>query len=382
MLTQPISPLKQYTRFEEIAPPTEGLLAQNKIGVLALAGGMGSRLRFEQPKGCFPISVIKEKSLFQLLCEKVQAASQHVKVALQLAILTSDFNDYQTQAFFIENHFFGLDSSQVHFFCQPNLPLLDLEGNHFLQSPGKVATGPGGNGAVFKYFVESGIWQKWNTLGIEIVNLLPIDNPLVDPFDEILATHHFRNQNEVTIKAATRVDPYENVGLICQQDKSIKVVEYSELSLEQRSQELHCALANLGLYTFSMEFIDSVSKKDLPVHRALKAVKKINHKGEFELPTTPNAYKLESFIFDLFAFSRRSEVVCCPRQDYFAALKNFQGPDSIQTVKEALLTKDRKLLSKMVGGSVPDDFLVELDPSLYYKSKGRKGLPANGSYVN
>ncbi|MCH9627537.1 MAG: hypothetical protein S4CHLAM2_11780 [Chlamydiales bacterium] len=340
-------------------------LKKGKGACIVLAGGQGSRLRCEGPKGCFPITNIQKKTLFQLVAEKIKAASKQAGYPLQVAIMTSPLNHVETEFYFVQNAFFGLDPRQVTFFYQRMWPLLDLEGHLFLEAPDQIARGPNGNGGVFRRLVEIGLWKKWQERGVEMVSVLPIDNPLADPFDHELFGIQDRSQSDVVIKSSPRLHPEEKVGVLVKVGEKPGVLEYSELTAEQKNVK-SSALANLGLYTFSMPFIQRAAQSLLPLHRAKKAAKHLLDSDHPSLPDHPNAWKFEEFIFDVLPLAKSYEVLLYPREHVFAPLKNYEGNDSIKTVQAALLALDREVYTRVTGIKPPETALFELSPSFYY----------------
>jgi len=347
------------------------LVQEGKTALLVLAGGQGSRLRCKGPKGCRAVTKITQKSLYQLLAEKVKAVSKQAKRELEIAIMTSPLNHVETETFFAEHAFFGLKSSQVTFFNQPMWPLLNFQGNLFLEEPDQIARGPNGNGSVFRRLVDSGIWKKWKNMGIEMVNVVPIDNPLANPFDFELFGFHAHEETDITIKASRRFDVSENVGVLALLNNKVVIIEYSELKdadKEAITQEgiLEFDIANLGLFCFSMPFIQHVSQQELPLHLAKKTVSEINSAGAIILPEEPNAWKFEEFIFDLLPFAEHVRTILFPRALCFAPLKNLKGADSIDTVHAALLAFDRQVFETITGNEPPHGAIFELSAQFYY----------------
>jgi len=350
------------------------LIQEGKTALVVLAGGQGSRLRFEGPKGCYPISNIKKKSLYQLLAEKVKAASKLAKRPLDLALMSSPLNTRETQTFFVEHAFFGLDPQQVTFFSQQMWPFLTFDGKLFLEERDQIAYGPNGNGTVFRRLKECGIIDKWKKKGVELVQVIPIDNPLAFPFDEALFSFHTKTKNSVSMCAALRRDAQENVGVLALHNGKAEVVEYLDLSPEEkeaRNQDgsLKFGIANLGIFCFSLEFMEKVSAQPLPVHQAKKAVKMLQQDGSVKIPDQPNAWKCEEFIFDVLPYAERVEALISPRDSCFAPLKNLKGEDSIDTVRAALLAFDRLIFANITGNRAPNDALFELAPQFYYPTK-------------
>lgn len=321
------------------------LIAQGKVGCLLVAGGQGSRLSFDAPKGTFQVSVIKKKSLFQIFAEKTIAAGRQAKCLLPLAIMTSPLNHAATLAFFHEHDYFGLCKDQLFFFMQAELPFLDSQGHLLLQPDYTLAKGPDGNGGSLGNFVQSGIWEEWQRQGIEFINYILVDNPLADPFDGELVGFHAAEKNEITVKCVERTNADERVGLLVNAESGISVVEYSEMSAAERAALCsdgtlkHCC-TNISLFCFSMNFIKkSVERVKLPWHFAAKPA----------YFNGPLAWKFETFIFDFLAASHAVKALLYPRSQTFAPLKNGAGSDSLETVQEALVKHDIDTLASICG---------------------------------
>ena len=340
------------------------LISEGKIACLVAAGGQGTRLGFKGPKGGYPISVIRNKTLFELLAEKVLAASEQAKRALLLAVMVSKENSKESRKLLEPL----LPKEQLFIFEQEDLPFLDEEGNEFEVKKGKRAQGPDGNGYALHNLVNSGIYQSWEKKGVEIVNFILIDNPLADPFDPELAGHLAATKADAAIKCVERESPDEKVGVVVSKGKKVSVIEYSEL---QDNKE-H-TLANLSLFAFSMKFIKRVAKKELPLHIARK---KTIRKGKEVI-----AQKQERFIFDVLPFSKKTIVLVYPRELCFAPLKSKEGANGPKQVKRALQKLDRITFEKLTGVAAPKK-PFELSQRFYYPTKslltkwrGKKGGP-------
>lgn len=321
---------------QEIAEGKE-LIKQGQLGCLMVAGGQGTRLKFDGPKGMFPLTE-DGKTLFQIFAERTLAASEQAGIPLKLAIMTSPHNDAQTRDYFAQQGRFGLEESQLSFFSQAQLPFLDDEGQLFLDSPSHMAEGPDGNGVSLHHFVRSGIWEDWNGQGVRYLNFIQVDNVLADPFDANLLGHHCRRKNDMTLKCILREDPKEKVGVIVEEAGKAAVVEYSEISPEDQTALnpngglLH-ALANISQFGFSMDFVKRVAAAELPLHLAHKAVKYLNSHGQVQVPDVPRAWKFEAFIFDVLKEASQVDALVYPREECYAPLKNVSGADSIETVR-------------------------------------------------
>lgn len=369
----------------------EKLIEEGRLGCLLLAGGEGTRLQHVGPKGTYPISIIKHKSLFELCAEKIKAAAIKAGRSLNLAIMTSPDNDAQTRAFFHSHHFFGLEPSCVFFFIQEKLPFLDSAGRLFLETHAKVAEGADGNGHSLLHFSQSGILNEWIKQGIHYLHMILVDNPLADPFDAELLGFHSEQQADITLKCTEKVDPDEKVGLLVKQKRGCKVVEYSEMSeLEKKARRpdgglKHCC-ANLSLFCFSLAFIEQMVKRQqhLPLHKAWKASSYVDQDGHVHHSREPNAWKFERFVFDWLLFAEKVSALIYPRDECFAPLKNSKGADSPSTVRAAIQKRDRALIEKITGLPAPS-FPFELSAEFYYASgdilKKWKGQKIVSSYM-
>lgn len=348
------------------------LIQEGRLGCLVLAGGQGSRLQFQGPKGMYPVSIIKHKSLFQLIAEKIIAAGKQADTILPLAIMTSPQNDTETRYFFSSNHFFGLKEEQITFFPQGTLPLMTNREELFLEEPALIATGANGNGYCFRELVQSGIWPKWRSEGIDYLNIILIDNVLADPFDAELLGFHCRQQVDITLKCTVRDSIHENVGLLVQQNEKSRVVEYSEISHSERtaldaSGNFKHRIANLSLFCVSGDFVEKAAalSDTLPLHAAWKACQVVDEKGKTFRPTEPNAWKFESFIFDNLEFTDKIAALVYPRSESFAPLKNPKGNFSITTVQEALQNREKQIIEEITGLPAPSK-PFELSMDFYY----------------
>ena len=298
-------------------------MAEGAVAAVVAAGGQGTRLGFDGPKGAYSLL---GKSLYQRLAEKTLAAGDK----LYLAIMPSPATDEMTRAHFQENKNFGLSEEQLIFFQQSTLPLLDDRGKLFLSAEGKIATGPNGNGYALHEIVKQGIADLWRKKGVRCVTFVPVDNALSQPFDPQWIGYHLQSHADVTTLAAFRTDPDEKVGVFGMRDEKVVVAEYSELTPTQKTERLDngslCfSCANLSLFCFSMDFIDRVASQELSLHFAHKPASHL-------VKGTIQAWKSEYFIFDVLSYSHKTHVLVAPRERCFAPLKNATGPDSPETV--------------------------------------------------
>jgi UDP-N-acetylglucosamine/UDP-N-acetylgalactosamine diphosphorylase len=338
------------------------LLEENQVACLILAGGQGTRLGYHTPKGCVPVSVIKQKSLFQLLCEKCLAASDLAGVPLHLAIMTSPLNHEETLCCLKESNWFGLKEEQIDLFQQEMLPFLNDKGN-WMYSADKRIEGPDGNGSALKSFYLSNIWQKWKALGITLVNVIPVDNPLADPFDAELCGFTAAQELDACTKVIEKKDPEERLGVCGTDGEKLFVVEYSELPQEEKEARdkdgsLRWKVGNLSLFCFSLDFLLKMGSDpclELPWHLAYKKAEPLDTFG----------WKFETFLFDVLPLAKRWGALLYPREECFSPLKNREGPESFESVRRDLLKRDREIFLQITGKEPPDR-PFELDPHFYY----------------
>lgn len=370
--TEPFRKFEQAGVSENNAAGKE-LLAKGKVGTLILAGGHGSRLGANQPKGTIPVTPIRGRSLFQLFLEKGVAASKQAGHPLPIAIMTSPLNHIETLSFLEKQRFFGLKEQNCSLFLQGTLPYLDDRGDWLLESPGHLAEGADGNGAALINFFNSGIWAKWKERGIEYVNIIPVDNPLADPFDAQLIGYCHLTKADAVLKTMFRRDKEEKVGVVGESQGKLHVIEYTELPENEKNAlevdgSLKWKIANTGLFCFRMDFIEGLVKNPhffLPWHIAQKNAEILlgTSKGFFK--EKAKVWKCETFFFDVLNFTTRAKVLVYPREEIYAPLKNATGVNSLEELQKALLEADRRTFQKITGNDLPPGNF-ELDPAFYY----------------
>lgn len=359
----------------------EELIAEGKVGCILLAGGQGTRLGLNIPKGMAKISPVKHKSLFQIFCERTLVCSKKMNVKLPLAIMTSSSNHKETLAYLEHNRFFGLEEEQVSLFCQEDLPLLSEKGDWMLLKPGELAVAANGNGDALTLFYRSGLFTKWQKRGVEFISLVQVDNPLADPFDAESIGIHAKSSADVTIKSIYRRDKEEKLGLVvCKKGKTM-IVEYSDIAPSDFSasigKQLKFPLGNTGLFYLSLPFIESFSQKEksLPWHLAKKE-QPVFQNGKM---SKMRVWKFERFIFDILPWAQSIEVVVYPRESCYSPLKNAQGDKSLFFVQRDMQEYDRKKFFTLTGHHLGEG-KIELSTDFYYPTdalleqiKGKSG---------
>ncbi len=298
----------------------EKILKSGKAAAVLLAAGQAMRLGCEGPKGFFPI--LEKKSLFQLFFEKVFKAQKQWNCCLTIALMLEPKYYEEVHNFLKKHDFFGLNPQNVHLFSQSVYPMMNGRKQWFFQK-GKLQLSPDGNGSFYESFVKSKVYTAFEKQGIEHVTILPIDNPLAEPFDPELIGFHCKEKNEVSLISILREDPQEKMGVLVKEASKISIIEYLDL------QNLHFQpkFSNTNLFCFSMKFIKRVSQKKLKYH----LIKKKKDQKIF--------YKYERFIFDSFSFANRIQALCYPREKCYAPLKTKRGKCGVKETREKLLNR-------------------------------------------
>lgn len=345
------------------------LLTEGKVGAILVAGGQGSRLGFEHPKGIYPVGPVKQTSLFQILVEQLIARSQKAGKPICYFIMTSDATHDETVAYFKQHQNFGLQADQLYFFKQGTMPAVDADsGAVLLEEKHKIAVSPDGHGGTLKALKKSGLFDVMQKKGIEYLYYHQVDNPTAIVCDPDLLGYHVQHKAEVSVKVVAKRGPEEKMGIVCDVDTQTQIIEYSDLpehiseQLDQAGNLLHWA-GSTAIHVFNRSFLEQIANDDdrLPFHQANKAVPFIDSTGTQSTPATPNAIKFERFIFDVLPVAETVLVYEIDRAREFNPLKNADGPDSPQTVHSALC----QIYSEWLAGcgvEIPEGADVEISP--------------------
>ncbi len=295
-------------------------IVQGKVACLILAGGQGSRLGASVPKALVTVSPDGKKTLLDILLDKIIAAAQFHRVKIPCAIIVSETNQAMI-ADYIQEKTFG---DFITLVVQNEAPILDEHENWVLRDDGKLATAPDGNGYALHLLEKNGVLKKWKASGIDVITIVPIENPLADPVDPILIGYHVSHPADVTIKVITRQNGEEKVGVIVRKNNHIEVREYSELPVS--TSQKNC-LANTGLFAVNLTFASQVAHHEFPLHVA--------HKQD---PISKQwIWKFERFIFDMLPLSHQTNLLLYPREDVYAPLKNNDGLKAVQAALKRLM---------------------------------------------
>jgi UDP-N-acetylglucosamine/UDP-N-acetylgalactosamine diphosphorylase len=317
----------------------EELLREGKVAAFVVAGGQGTRLGYEGPKGCFEATPVMKKPLFQVFAEQILAATRQYGKPVPWYVMTSPANDVATRAFFRQHNFFGLEPDNVFFLVQGTMPAISFQGRLLLAEKDQVALSPDGHGGSLLALRKSGALDDMARRGIDLISYFQVDNPLVKVVDPLFVGLHDLKSAEMSAKALPKRDPLEKLGNFCIVDGDVHVIEYSDLPEELARKttddgRLLFSAGSIGIHVFSRTFIERLTQSgylDLPFHRAEKKVAFVNPHGQKVTPEEPNAVKLEMFVFDALPKANAVAILQTQRSEEFSPIKNAQGEDSPAT---------------------------------------------------
>ncbi len=351
------------------------LISAGKVAGLLVAGGQGTRLGFEGPKGNFPISPVRHKTLFQVFAETIEAVSRRYGATCPWYIMTSPMNHAETVHIFESNRFYGLDPKNVFIFQQGTLPNFGFDGRILLTGKGEIARSPDGHGGCIRALHHSGALADMTKRGIEYLSYWQVDNPLVKLFDPLFIGLHALDEAQMSSKAVIKNAPKEKVGNFCLINGKMTVIEYSDLPdslAEKRNPDGSLAfhLGSIAIHIINRDFVEKLNTEEfsLPLHRADKKIRCIDRQGHPIDPQKPNGIKLESFIFDALPMAERSIILEIDRGEQFAPTKNATGPDSAEMTHRMMIERAAKWLES-AGIKVPrrpdgvPDCVLEIAPS-------------------
>jgi len=351
------------------------LISDGKVAAFVVAGGQGTRLGFDGPKGNLPISTIKDKTLFHIFAETIRAASVKYNTTLPWYVMTSPLNHTQTVEIFKDNGYYGMNESDVFIFQQETLPNFSLEGEILLADKATVAASPDGHGGSLKALYSSGAIADMKKRGVEYISYFQVDNALINIFDPLFIGLHADAGASMSSKALIKTGPAEKVGNFCLAGGRVTVIEYSDLSDEQSGKvnpdgSLVFQLGSIAIHIINTSIVEELNAGSfkLPIHRAVKKIPHINADGQKVIPSEPNGVKLETFVFDALPLAEKSIILETIRSQEFAPAKNAAGTDSVETAKDMMTARAAEWLEE-AGITVPRkvdgtaDCVIEIAPS-------------------
>ncbi len=325
----------KYKYYEEIGKKA---IKAGELAVVTMAGGQGTRLGHSGPKGTFDIGLDSHKSLFELLCDSIKEEAKKYDVQIPWFIMTSKENNKDTIEFFKKNKYFGYEKN-IYFFIQGELPMIDTEGKILIGENGLIKLAADGHGGVYESLVKSNMVNKMKELGCKWVFIGGVDNCLAKMVDPVLMGIAIDKNVTAAGKSVVKANPHEKVGAFCKKNGKPSVVEYSEITDEMaeavdENGELLYGESHILCNLFSVDAIERMGSNPLPYHIAFKKATYIDKDGNKVVPTSPNAFKFEAFLFDAFGEVDDMAILRVKREEEFAPVKNASGVDSPETARK------------------------------------------------
>lgn len=318
----------------------EDAIKAGKFTIAKMAGGQGTRLGHNGPKGTFEIELnSKVKSLFEVIVDKLKEAYEKYNIYLNCYIMTSPQNHEETITFFKEKEYFDYPKQCIKFFKQDDLPLMDKNGKLILGKDGLIKQASDGNGGIFYSMAEKGILDELKKKKIEWIFIGSVDNLLAKYVDTLLLGLAIEKQVKIATRTVLKNNPQERVGVLCKKNGKVKVIEYTEIPEEMRlavneNGEILYGESHIMCNLFNIEAIEKASTKELKYHVAEKKAEFIDKDGNLVKLEEPNCYKFEKFIFDSFCLFDEIAILRGKREENFAPIKNAEGVDSPKTAKK------------------------------------------------
>lgn len=323
-------------------------IRSGKVGAVLLAGGMGTRLGSDNPKGMFNVGLTRELYIFECIINNLLDVVHQADTWIHLFVMTSDKNHESTVKFLTEHNFFGYREDFVHFFTQEMAAATDYQGKIYLEEKGKLSTSPNGNGGWFISMKKSGLLELVHREGIQWLNVFAVDNVLQRIADPCFVGATIQKNCVVGAKVVRKNAPDERVGVICLEDGRPSIVEYYELTEEMAAakDENGDPAYYFGVilnYLFSVTELERILEKRLPLHIVERKIPYLDESGELIKPEEPNGYKYENLVLDMI----HQMTSCLPfeveREKEFAPIKNMTGVDSVESARVLLQKNGVKL---------------------------------------
>lgn len=316
-------------------------IREGKVGAVLLAGGQGTRLGLDRPKGTLNIGVDKELYLFEQLLRNLMDVTDVAGVYVPLYIMTSNINNADTTAFFEEHDYFGYPKDYVKFFVQEMVPACDYEGRIYMESQTEVAMSPNGNGGWFSSMVNAGLLSDIKDRGIEWINVFAVDNCLQRIADPMFVGATIAYGCESGAKVVRKAAPDERVGVLCTEDGKPSIAEYYEMTEEmatarKENGDLKYGFGVILNYLFSEKKLEQIADAKMPIHVVEKKIPYMDVDGTFVKPEQPNGYKFETLVLDMVHMMDDCIPYEVVREKEFAPIKNLHGVDSLDSARELM----------------------------------------------
>lgn len=317
----------------------EQAIEKGELAFATLAGGQGTRLGHNGPKGTFMLGINPDKSLFEIMCDSLKRAKQKYNGYIPWYIMTSRENNDDTIKFFETHNYFGYPQHMVRFFKQEELPMLHVDGKILLESKAKIKEAADGHGGIFEAMYKNNIVEDMEAKGIKWVFIGGIDNVLLNMVDPLFMGLAIDRNVNVASKSIVKANPTEKVGVFCKRNGRPSVIEYTEITDDMAHEtdsqgELLYGESHILCNLFSITAIKQIGNEKLPYHAAFKKSDYVDGDGRKVVPDVPNAYKFETFIFDAFNKFEDMLIFRAVREEEFAPIKNKEGVDSPETARK------------------------------------------------
>ncbi len=317
-------------------------IREGKVAAVLLAGGMGTRLGADGPKGVYDIGLTKPLYIFQQQMRNLQEVNEKCGVFVPLYIMTSDKNHEQTTAFWKEHGYFGYNEKDVHFFKQDMAPAVDFDGKILLETKDMPALSPNGNGGWFLSLQRAGLTEDLHARGVEWLNIYAVDNVLQRIADPVFVGATIDSGAHCGAKVVCKNDPYEKVGVLCKDGDTPDIVEYYELtdSMANQKDEQGRLAYSFGVimnYLFRLSKLEEIADKKIPVHVVEKKIECVCEDGVTRKPEKENGKKFEALAVDLIKLMGSVLPFEVVREKEFAPIKNKTGVDSVESARALLI---------------------------------------------
>ena len=330
--------LKNHEKYSEAGIKA---IREGKVAAVLLAGGQGTRLGFDKPKGMFNVGINKELYIFQCLINNLMDVVKEAGEWVPLYIMTSEKNNDDTISFLEEKNYFGYNKEYVRFFVQDMAPSVDYNGRIYMESKTRISISPNGNGGWFSSLVRAGLLSEIKEKGIEWINVFAVDNVLQRIADPLYVGAVICSGLQSGGKVVSKASPDERVGVLCLEDGVPSIVEYYEMTDEMRTLldengELAYKYGVILNYLFSVDKLEMILNNKLPIHVVEKKIPYMDENGELIKPDKPNGHKFETLVLDMVHMQDSCLAYEVDRRKEFAPVKNATGVDSVESARELL----------------------------------------------
>ena len=312
-----------------------------KVGAVLLAGGQGTRLGADGPKGAYNVGVTKDLYIFECLINNLLDVTNEAGAYVPMYIMTSTVNTDQTVSFFKEHNYFGYPEDYVKFFIQEMVPAVDYEGRILMQNETEPVLSPNGNGGWYSSMAKTGVLDDVHARGVEWLNVFAVDNVLQRMADPVFVGATIASGCDSGSKVVRKAAPEERVGVLCREDGKPSIIEYYEMSeemanLRKENGDLVYGFGVILNYIFSEKKLEEIMNNYMPIHVVEKKIPYMDENGNYISPTEPNGYKFETLVLDMVHMMDDCLAFEVVREKEFAPIKNLHGVDSVDSARELL----------------------------------------------